>query len=558
MPAKKRSNKAHKEKVPSSEELQDVDLNTTEEVQSSSTSVSSKAAGKGKTATSAPHKRSKAAGQNEDAEHVSSEISDARHQKAHPDTLNAVEVTEDVKITEKKDEIIVEVKKKQVASSLASNRHRLPVELRNIPRFYQAAMYRPYSVLDSPEWTNSKFFGFYVLFWVAISVSMLRILLLNVFKNGYPLGRNVIATLQRDWWHVGLADLVMYIAMYPTFFMQYAVSKKWVNWKRYGWILQHLYQSAYLVTFVLYARARSFTWIAQIFLTLHCLVQIMKMHSFAVFNGYMFYLKEALENPKIVEKLDKQDLEQYTEQLGKYPKNLTLHNFFMYTMYPTCVYELEYPRTEKIRWGFVFRQVVATLGIFMCMTIIAEQSMHPIAVQASELREHGSLLTRIKGYPLIFMEVYAPFMLLYILTFYIIWHSIMNGIAELSRYGDREFYRDWWNSTEWAKFARDWNVPVHNFLQRHVYTSSRLQLQLSKGSAMFFTFLLSSVVHELAMWVIFGRLRGFLFGLQLMQLPMQLLSNLKFFKSRPTLGLVTFWFGIALGPSILCSLYLTF
>lgn len=456
-----------------------------------------------------------------------------------------------------KAEALGTVEKVPAAGASASSK-RLPPALRRIPRFYQCAKYRPESILDSKEWTHSSFFGFYVLFWVAISVTMARILLMNTFKTGYPLGYNIIATLKRDWWHVGLADLVMYLLMYPTFFMQYLVQAGYVNWGSYGWILQHLYQSLYLVAFVLYARAKSFTWIAQIFLTLHCIVQIMKMHSYAVFNGYMYSLKRTLDNPEVTRDVDAEDLEQYRKQLGQYPANVTLKNFFMYTMFPTCVYELEYPRTERIRWSFVLKQLLATFGIFACLTIIAEQSMHPISVHANQLRTSGSLKTRIKGYPLIFMEVYAPFMLLYILTFYIIWHSIMNGIAELTRYGDREFYRDWWNSTEWAKFARDWNVPVHNFLQRHVYTSSRLQLQLSKANAMFFTFVLSSVVHELAMWVIFGRLRGFLLGLQLMQVPMQLISNLKFFKQRPTLGLVFFWFGIALGPSILCSLYLTF
>lgn len=457
-------------------------------------------------------------------------------------------------VTEKVSKVVSTV----VSTVPISSRANLPPALRRIPKFFQSAKYRPESILDSPEWTHSSFFGFYVLFWVAISVTMARILLMNIFKTGYPLGYNVIATLKRDWWHVGLADLVMYLLMYPTFFMQWLVKERYVNWKRYGWILQHLYQTSYLVAFVLYARAKSFTWIAQIFLTLHCIVQIMKMHSYAVFNGYMFSLRDALNDPEVVKNTEAKEFEEYKAQLGNYPKNVTLGNFFMYTMFPTCVYELEYPRTKNIRWLFVLKQLLATFGIFACLTIIAEQSMHPISVRAAILRENGSLKTRIREYPLVFMEVYAPFMLLYILTFYIIWHSIMNGIAELTRYGDREFYRDWWNSTEWAKFARDWNVPVHNFLQRHVYTSSRLELQLTKQHAMFFTFLLSSVVHELAMWVIFKRLRGFLLGLQLMQVPMQEISNLKFFKSRPTLGLVFFWFGIALGPSILCSLYLTF
>lgn len=426
------------------------------------------------------------------------------------------------------------------------------------PHFFKTAKYRPYTILDSPEWHSSQFLGFYVLFWVVVTVLVARILLMNFLETGRPLQTHVISILSEELLHVAMVDLVMYLALYPVYFGQLAVSKGYINWESWGWILQHVYQITFLVTFVLYARMQQLPWIAQIFLTLHALVQLMKMHSFAVFNGYMKIVELKVKQNKPRNDFDKIVLEEARKELEIYPKNLTLHSFFMYTMYPTVVYEFSYPRTEKIRWGYAAGKIAATLGVFLCMIVVSEQMMHPVAVWANSLRENGTLLERIQGYPLVFLKVFPPFILLYLLTFFIIWDAILNSIAELSRFGDREFYRDWWNSTDWSKFARDWNVPVHNFLQRHVYTSSRLFLNLSRTQAMFFTFLLSSAVHELAMWVIFGRVRGFLFMMQLTQLPMQILSKLKFFSDRPRLGLVMFWFGIALGPSILCSMYLTF
>ncbi|WFD23285.1 hypothetical protein MEQU1_001974 [Malassezia equina] len=77
--------------------------------------------------------------------------------------------------------------------------------------------------------------------------------------------------------------------------------------------------------------------------------------------------------------------------------------------------------------------------------------------------------------------------------------------AEITRFADREFYRDWWNSTTMEEFARDWNRPVHHFLLQHVYVSLIFQVGLSKSTASLFTFLLSSVFHELVMIVVSGK-----------------------------------------------------
>ena len=38
-----------------------------------------------------------------------------------------------------------------------------------------------------------------------------------------------------------------------------------------------------------------------------------------------------------------------------------------------------------------------------------------------------------------------PFTCLYMLIFYIVFDVGCNGFAELTRFGDREFYSDWWN-----------------------------------------------------------------------------------------------------------------
>ncbi|CAG7639107.1 unnamed protein product, partial [Allacma fusca] len=52
----------------------------------------------------------------------------------------------------------------------------------------------------------------------------------------------------------------------------------------------------------------------------------------------------------------------------------------------------------------------------------------------------------------------------FILGFFILLQTCQNIGAELLRFGDREFYLDWWNSDSFASYYRKWNTPVQDFL----------------------------------------------------------------------------------------------
>ena len=50
-----------------------------------------------------------------------------------------------------------------------------------------------------------------------------------------------------------------------------------------------------------------------------------------------------------------------------------------------------------------------------------------------------------------------------------LFHLHLNVLGELTRFGDREFYRDFWNAATLGDYWRSWNMPVHKFLLRTVY-----------------------------------------------------------------------------------------
>jgi sterol O-acyltransferase len=84
------------------------------------------------------------------------------------------------------------------------------------------------------------------------------------------------------------------------------------------------------------------------------------------------------------------------------------------------------------------------------------------------------------------------------------------------------------------EFSREWNVPVHHFLFRHVYFPSRSNF--SQPVAMVITFLVSAVFHELVMSCITKKLRGYGFIAMMLQLPIVAIQKSRFFRGRTTLN----------------------
>ncbi|KAK4042595.1 MBOAT, membrane-bound O-acyltransferase family-domain-containing protein [Parachaetomium inaequale] len=246
-----------------------------------------------------------------------------------------------------------------------------------------------------------------------------------------------------------------------------------------------------------------------------------------------------------------------TQPGREYPRNLTLCNHYEYVVLPTVVYELEYPRSASINWYYAAEKAAACFGIIFVMIMISQAFIYPVVMDTVRMKDEGvPLAGRFRRFPWMLLDLVFPFMMEYLLTWYLIWETILNFLAELTYFADRGFYDAWWNCVSWDQFARDWNRPVHNFLLRHVYHSSISAMKVDRHTATLITFFLSACVHELVMWCIFKKLRGYLLILQMCQLPLVRLSRTKWLRNRATLGNVIFWLGIFTGPSVLCSLYL--
>lgn len=65
-----------------------------------------------------------------------------------------------------------------------------------------------------------------------------------------------------------------------------------------------------------------------------------------------------------------------------YPRNLTVENLVHFIGVPTLCYQTEYPRSDRIRWQFVARQLVEMSILSAVVYVIFVQYMQPILLNA--------------------------------------------------------------------------------------------------------------------------------------------------------------------------------
>jgi len=100
-----------------------------------------------------------------------------------------------------------------------------------------------------------------------------------------------------------------------------------------------------------------------------------------------------------------------------YPENLTLANHYEYICLPTLVYELEYPRSDKIDWYYVAEKSVAVFGILVIMNLVSQAFIYPVVIRTNMMKEAGMpLQERLEVFPYILSDLVFPFMVEYLMV----------------------------------------------------------------------------------------------------------------------------------------------
>jgi diacylglycerol O-acyltransferase 1 len=173
------------------------------------------------------------------------------------------------------------------------------------------------------------------------------------------------------------------------------------------------------------------------------------------------------------------------------------------------------------------------------------------------------------------LKLAVPNLMVWLLGFYAFFHLWLNILAELLRFGDRLFYKDWWNCTTVVRsrprptrasqptatdprgrtvqgtFWKTWNLGVHYWFVQHVYRPMRAR-GYSRTAALLVIFFVSAVFHELIVSVAFSTVSFFAFGGMLLQVAAVLVSEPMRGKQ---VGNVFFWVTIMLGQPLIVLFY---
>ncbi|XP_032974464.1 sterol O-acyltransferase 2 [Rhinolophus ferrumequinum] len=184
---------------------------------------------------------------------------------------------------------------------------------------------------------------------------------------------------------------------------------------------------------------------------------------------------------------------------GKGVQAPSFSSYFYFLFCPTLIYRETYPRTPNVKWNYVAKNFAQALGCVLyacfilgrlCVPVFANMSREPFSTRALVLSV---------------MHATLPGIFMLLLIFFAFLHCWLNAFAEMLRFGDRMFYRDWWNSTSFSNYYRTWNVVVHDWLYSYVYQDGLWLLGgQARRAAMVGVFLVSAVVHEYIFCFVLG------------------------------------------------------
>ncbi|UMM35117.1 hypothetical protein L5515_007885 [Caenorhabditis briggsae] len=236
------------------------------------------------------------------------------------------------------------------------------------------------------------------------------------------------------------------------------------------------------------------------------------------------------------------------QMAAAYPSNLSFSNIYYFMAAPTLCYEFKFPRTLRIRKHFLIKRTVELIFLSFLIAALVQQWVVPTVRNSmkplSEM-EYSRCLERL-------LKLAIPNHLIWLLFFYTFFHSFLNLVAELLRFADREFYRDFWNSETISYFWKSWNIPVHRFAVRHIY-SPMMRNNFTKMSAFFVVFFVSAFFHEYLVSVPLKMFRLWSYYGMMGQIPLSYITD-KIVRGGRT-GNIIVWLSLIVGQPLAILMY---
>nr|AAW51456.1 diacylglycerol acyltransferase [Lotus japonicus] len=468
---------------------------------------------------------------------ASSVIQSGSSVRRRPSAISAVATVEDessseepVPVRDSGSDVDDSVSSEQHVSPATANREKNQVHDISATKF----AYRPSApahrrVKESPLSSDNIFrhhAGLFNLCIVVLVAVNSRLIIENLMKYGWLIrtGFWFSSKSLRDW-PLFMCCLSLAIFPFAAFVVEKLVQQKCISEPV---VVLHIFISTAAVVYpVLVILRTDSAFPSGVTLMLFACIVWLKLVSYAHTNYDMRELTKSIEKGEALPNTLNMD----------YSYDVSFKSLAYFMIAPTLCYQPRYPRSPSIRKGWVLRQLVKLIIFTGVMGFIIEQYINPI-VQNSQHPLKGNLLYAIERV----LKLSVPNLYVWLCMFYCFFHLWLNILAELLRFGDREFYKDWWNAKTFEEYWRMWNMPVHKWMIRHLYFPC-LRNGIPKGVAILIAFLVSALFHELCIAVPCHIFKLWAFGGIMFQVPLILITNYLQNKFRNSMvGNMIFWF----------------
>lgn len=242
--------------------------------------------------------------------------------------------------------------------------------------------------------------------------------------------------------------------------------------------------------------------------------------------------------------------EENNSGLVQYPDNLNIKDILYFLFAPTLCYELNFPKTDRIRKRFLIKRIFEVLAGIQIILVIIQQYMIPSVKNSLIPFSNMDFILASER----LLKLAIPNHLGWLCMFYIVFHSWLNLIGELLHFADRSFYNDWWNANNIDVFWRNWNLPVHRWAVRHLYIPM-VDMGYGKNVASSTVFFISAFFHEYMVSVPLKTYKIWAFMGMMGQIPLSQISRFVERHYGPRLGNMVVWASLIIGQPLCIMMY---
>ncbi|CAJ0588424.1 unnamed protein product [Cylicocyclus nassatus] len=413
-------------------------------------------------------------------------------------------------------------------------------------------VHRPQDSLFSTSsgWTNYR--GFFNLAMLLLVVSNGRVALENLIKYGIlisPLKWLSYLTVEASFQSSPnvLMVLLSNVTILTVFFTEKLLEKGYLN-NYFAGVFYPIVIYVHLACPAAYTLfAKDGNPLSAVLALSVIVIESLKIVSYVHVN---YWCRCAREEKSAAKKTDVATAELGGPEMASlYPSTLTLSNLYYFMCAPTLCYELKFPKSRRRRKSFLIKRFVEFVFLSFLIASLIQQWMVPTVhntIKPLSEMEYSRCLERL-------LKLAIPNMIIWLIGFYTIFHSLLNFVAEVLKFADREFYRDFWNSETIQYFWRTWNIPVHRWAARHVYMPM-MRNNYHKFSATVAVFFISAFFHEYLVSVPMHMFRLWAYYGMMSQIPLSLITDHVIKGGRA--GNIIVWLSLILGQPLAILMYM--